>query len=486
MNEDDEDTDAPVAVNPTPDTGSDNRDLMASAIKRQEERSRRVAQLYAAAEERLRTQHTGPDKRDMWLSLAAAFARPTQTGGFIESLGNAADAYRGYRQDKSKAEEDRNSALDALTLKRAQAEDQSGSSLDEMLLKYSKPQRLAFNPVTGDAQDAYTGRIIRPGNSDDTADVPKPTVVPGSDPRVGGDPKRNYIIYPKRMGKAPSLVEGQPSNEMETYTDPEGRLFQRRKGSGEPYVPAPIQGGQAEDPEAPAKDLARTLGVPYQPPRIPAGMGKKARDAYIAKRANDGQNRLGEVAEDVQQGQNLLNITDQFMSIAGRTKTGPAYQYMPSLARPKDINELEGIQQNLIPLQPRTPGAISNFEAVGLGKGTLSPYSSMQANQSRANRTKAYVQLTSEYQDFLDSWSQVHGGSIDGADAVWARYLRAQPIIDPKRPDIAAPNPNRLSWKEWSRRTYYGRKASAPRPAAPTPAASPASRIKIISAEPIR
>jgi len=263
MNEDDEDTDAPVAVNPTPDTGSDNRDLMASAIKRQEERSRRVAQLYAAAEERLRTQHTGPDKRDMWLSLAAAFARPTQTGGFIESLGNAADAYRGYRQDKSKAEEDRNSALDALTLKRARAEDQSGSSLDEMLLKYSKPQRLAFNPVTGDAQDAYTGRIIRPGNSDDTADVPKPTVVPGSDPRVGGDPKRNYIIYPKRMGKAPSLVEGQPSNEMETYTDPEGRLFQRRKGSGEPYVPAPIQGGQAEDPEAPAKDLARTLGVPY-------------------------------------------------------------------------------------------------------------------------------------------------------------------------------------------------------------------------------
>lgn len=165
MNEDDEDTDAPVAVNPTPDTGSDNHDLMASVIKRQEERSRRVAQLYAAAEERLRTQHTGPDKKDMWLALAAAFARPTQTGGFIESLGNAADAYRGYRHEKSQAEEDRNNALDALSLKRAQAEEQGGASIDEMLLKYSAPKRLAFDAL-GRARDPITGAIIGPATEE--------------------------------------------------------------------------------------------------------------------------------------------------------------------------------------------------------------------------------------------------------------------------------------------------------------------------------
>lgn len=455
--------------------------LAATLSQRQDARRQRVREIYEAAEARLRAQPVGPSSQEKWLALAAALGRPTRTGTFGETIGNASTALLGHQQAVTKATRDREEALAQLQMDRAKTDLMGEDALDKLALQYLRPQRLVLNPVTGDAQDAYTGEIVKPGNSGDSSDVAKPTVVPGSDPRVGGDPKRNYIIYPKRMGKAPTLVEGQPSNEMETWTDPNtGKVYQRRKGSGEPYTEAPIVGRENEDPETEGRQLARVYGLPYQPPRVPAGLSKKARDAYLAKRANESQNRLSEIAEDARQSNSLVTMSDQFMAIAGKTKTGPEYTYMPAILRPADINQLEGIQQNLIPLQPRTPGAISNFEAVGLGKGTLSPFSSAQANITRYNRTKAYDQLNREYQDFIDTWSQVNGGSIDGADAVWQRYLRDQPIFDPKRADMAAPNTKRLSWKQWSQHTYYGKK----RRPAPAKAAEP--QIKIISVEPVR
>jgi hypothetical protein len=45
---------------------------------------------------------------------------------------------------------------------------------------------------------------------------------------------------------------------------------------------------------------------------------------------------------------------------------------------------------------------------------------------------------------------------------------------------MAAPNTKRLSWKQWSQHTYYGKN----RRPAPAKAAEP--QIKIISVEPVR
>lgn len=462
-----------VEAGPARLPGADS-DLMATITKRQQARQQRIQQIYEAAEARLRAQPTGPTEQEKWLALAAALGRPTRTGTFGETVGNASEALLGHQQSVTKAQRERDTALERLRMGRAESELSGDDNLDKLAMQYLKPMRLAFNPVTGAAQNPYTGEEVKPPTGSGPNDVTVPTIVPGSDPRVGGDPAKMYTIFPARMGKPPALVEGQKTNEMETHTDLSGVVYQRRKGSSDPYTPVPLVGGDS-DPDAESRELARAYGLPFTPPRVPTGMGKKARDAYLGKRANDGQSRLSEVAEDVNMARNLANEADKFMTIASRTKTGPAYAYMPAIARPADINALDTIAQGMIPLQPRTPGAISNFEAAGLGKSTLSPNSSPQNNEILARKYKALAQLSTEYQEFLDTWSQVHGGSIDGADAVWSRYLKSNPLYDPKRGAVAAPNPSRRSWKGWAKQTYYG---NAP--------AKPASRVKIISVEPVR
>ena len=47
----------------------------------------------------------GPDKSQMWFSLAAALGKPTRTGAFGETLGNAAEALGAYTGARSEAKQ---------------------------------------------------------------------------------------------------------------------------------------------------------------------------------------------------------------------------------------------------------------------------------------------------------------------------------------------------------------------------------------------
>lgn len=47
----------------------------------------------------------GPDKSQMWLSLAAALGKPTRTGSFGETVGNAAEALGTYRSARTEAKQ---------------------------------------------------------------------------------------------------------------------------------------------------------------------------------------------------------------------------------------------------------------------------------------------------------------------------------------------------------------------------------------------
>lgn len=47
----------------------------------------------------------GPDKSQMWLSLAAALGKPTRTGSFGETVGNAAEALGTYKSARTEAKQ---------------------------------------------------------------------------------------------------------------------------------------------------------------------------------------------------------------------------------------------------------------------------------------------------------------------------------------------------------------------------------------------
>lgn len=47
----------------------------------------------------------GPDKSQMWLSLAAALGKPTRTGSFGETIGNTAEALGAYKSARSEAKQ---------------------------------------------------------------------------------------------------------------------------------------------------------------------------------------------------------------------------------------------------------------------------------------------------------------------------------------------------------------------------------------------
>ena len=157
MNDEEEMDDvSPLAAMPMQDS-----DLAATISKRQQERDRRIQQVYEQAEARLRAQPVGPDKSEKWLALAAALGRPTRSGSIGETIGNASEALLGYQQAQTKAERERDSQLSELQLGRATEELKGYDSLDRLALQYGKPQRLAFDAL-GRARNPQTGAIVGP------------------------------------------------------------------------------------------------------------------------------------------------------------------------------------------------------------------------------------------------------------------------------------------------------------------------------------
>ena len=210
------------------------------------------------------------------------------------------------------------------------------------------------------------------------------------------------------------------------------------------------------------RQRAAQLGIPYIPPRIPQGISTKKRDELLVTSAKRGEQDIAAFEEELKKSASLANTARQFANINARTATGPIRELQPSFTYGSDLNSMMTINQQLVPLLPRTPGAVSNFEAAGLQKGTLSPFNTKANNDAQVRRAVAYDQLNGEYAQFLNDWASVHGGSIDGARTKWQEYLRAQPIFDRKRPEMALPNKGRIDYRTFFRQKYYKPRNAAP------------------------
>lgn len=371
-------------------------DLAAVIGKRQAERDRRIQQIYEQAEARLRAQPVGPDKSEKWLALAAALGRPTRGGGIGESISNASEALLGYKQAKTKAERERDAQLSELQLGRAKEELHGYDSLDKLALQYSKPQRLAFNPVTGQAQDPFTGRIIP--------------------------------------------VEGIANEGPPLKTDTVGGRTVIRNPKGAPTVLTPLDSWRPA-----SKEEARLYGVTAG--QVNTTTGEFKATPGVANKLTPAETGvLTEATETLDKGPRTIKIFDEALALNDQARGGK----LGTLA--------QGID-SWIPGTSDAERATTNLDQLITTQALESLRATFGGNPTEGER-KILLDIQ---------------GSSSMNPASRAEVFRRAKAAVASRMKIARQNVTRV------RQGYYSQRSQPT-----TPAASSASRIKIISAEPIR
>ena len=465
----------------------------------------------------------GGGKLDEFLAFTSGLARPTKTGSFGESLGYATDALSKQSAESAKAKQARQDMLmkygiDLATLDVEQQKNvlssqaktaatkaretaasakaleggwvpggqvEVGGKTYVTLMATKGPDRGRAIRVLPEEVSAYTSVAAQAAPAQAT---PAATQAPSSPTEVTGATWQKYIGQTRdgrdigltpgvmyQIGEnGPKLIEGtgvaQP-----TRPDPSG------VGGEQILDPTTKQwvyksGQDPEDQERLLRAEARQLGVPFVPPPISKNLNPAQRGQQLRTYLAEGQKGLAELTADVNTSAKMAANAQQFVSINGRTSTGPIVGRVSSAIPPKDIQTMDSLTQSMKVVAPRTPGAISNYEDAGLAKAVPNKLADLATNTVLARRATAYNQLQQEQQGFATAWAQANGGSLFGMDDAWNRYKKANPIYDtsdPNRLAAALPNPKRQSWKEWGQQTYYKKAAPA---AASAPAATPAPK----------
>jgi len=465
-----------------------------------------IDKLYDARAKALRDARLDtPDKTDRIMQALLAFGAPTRGNNFA-ALSNATKALSLSGKEVSDAEREQKNKLIDLQAQQeaaraavlgkygfARAEEESKRITDWG--KPTKPSELAtvvfdanglvLNPYTGQKPlpgiVAYTkaGEGLTQEQMDNlNARYPVPTYgakpapsttsatgqpVSAAAPPIAAQPQKDSSTY-KQVATRREAWALQPGT---TGVLPNGKEFTRTT-TGLEEVKGVDADTSVQDTDD-AKALAAKLYIPYNPAPMPTFKTASKRDEYVKSVAEQGANTLLDLEKDGREAASLASKAKQFMAINEKVITNPLTGNVPAALQSAEIQSLKTIATGLIPVVPRTPGAQSNLDAVNLGKSTMSPTNPKEVNDAIGRRYIAYDQLNYENQQFLNDWRTVHSGSTQGAEVVWKRYLRENPVFDPKEPEKAIPN-KRLQFKDWAKQTYYGEKAPA---AAKTPASSP-------------
>lgn len=494
-----------------PRIGGVYQSALAAKQKRLDLAKANNAQMWQNYRDQLTQERVGPTKLERIASALTAFgAAPTRSGNFFEALnaanknmletgGEAAAAARSRQkmlnelsfkqaQDLAEREEAGASGIDALQMQALKTlgtapklptlvpltKDAAGRSLNPLTLKPLSPGKDAVTTHGDEVSLAdLTARYASPQQAPSAmptamgAAPPVGAPTPGAAPPVRAPaPRGTSATYHKA-----SSVEDAYAQAPGTTVEFNGQTYFRDETGLTPQKGVTIDTSGAET--ADARALARQMNIPYNPAPMPKFQTPAKKDAYLAEVAKSGDRYLEKVNDAVDQARALASTAKQFVAINQNVITGAAPGSVPAVAQSEDMRQLNQISESLVPFLPRTPGAISNFEAVKLGSSTLSPKNPRAVNEAIGRRYEALATLTAENQDFLNKWRTVHDGSTQGADTVWSRYLKENPVFDPKYPKDARPVQGRMSFDEWANKTYYSPQKPAARPAAPKAAPAP-------------
>lgn len=128
------------------------------------EQKQSLAKLYGDATERLKSRYAGPDTGDLLLALGAGLLKPTDSGSFFESFGNAANAFGQWGTAKREASNTLEDKLMAMQL--AQAKEMNDLQQKYIAARYKTPTAdIGANPITGELYNKRTGFLV-PGSGE--------------------------------------------------------------------------------------------------------------------------------------------------------------------------------------------------------------------------------------------------------------------------------------------------------------------------------
>jgi len=516
-------TDINAFLSADPRIGGVYQSALAAKQKRLDLSKANAAQMWQNYKDQLTQERVGPTKLERIASALTAFgAAPTRSGNFFEALNAANKNMLETGAEAAAADRSRKKMLNELGFKQAQdlaeREEAGASGIDALQMQALKTvgtpaKRTQIAPAAFDKLNrpinALTGQLFSPGKdavtiygeevnlaelatrypSPGVAPLPStgaPTSVPVGAPvsaRIGATPAP-MAVAPK-ASQAPAdrplvyrakSLEDAAAQEVGTQVILGNKSFTMGKDGLIFNKEVPVDTSAAET--ADARATARQLHIPYTPAPMPKFQTDAKRDAYLAAVAQSGLKDSDTLDANVEKTRNLASFGTEFVAINQNEITGVATGNAPGFLQSANMRKMNQINEAIAPLIPKNPGAVSNFEAVKIGNSTLSPKNPREVNEAINRRYQALATLTAEQQQFLNKWRTVHDGSTQGANAVWSRYLKENPVFDPKYPEAAKPVEGRMSYDEWADKTYYSPQKPAARPAAPK--AAPAGKAPVV------
>jgi hypothetical protein len=223
------------------------------------------------------------------------------------------------------------------------------------------------------------------------------------------------------------------------------RIAEKREGR-----PAP-KAEKIKEPALNIEDIpivAQQLGVPANT-RPYQGVNDKTVQSLLLSNTKTAQKSLGRLEAETSNTFATDADVKRFMALNQKNKTGPAYAYTPNVVLGTDYQTMQSIASKLAPENRKEgTGAVSDFDAKQLLKMTLSIEKGYESNKDVGTALLAANQAARDKAKFFSDYFQANR-HIDGANAAWLSYMKANPIFDPSRPDKPVLNRNRKTYKQF-------------------------------------
>ncbi len=407
------------------------------------------------------------DRTPLMLSMAAGLLKPTRTGSFFESLGQAGEnAVPALQREQALTDERDKNAL-GYQMSAVGADADAAKLSAETALKRATLGR----GLTGDAlklQNQIMMLKSRQAGAKDLAALrerlskPKPTEAQKNALALYPDDPEKQRLYIERVttqakdksGKDYAALSPAGKQAVDEGLEPDTAEFTKRvrEISG--------VGTLADSVEERAKTAA-ALGVPLLENDPVSLLPPKKAAEVRARGITAAEKQIAEDGEKVEELKSVARQAERFSKLNENVDTGGKYAIpgVQAVMRrtDEDVGEMSKIIDRMTPaMRQGMPGAASDRDVAMFKNATVSLDSKKQVNQNITNGFVAAAQNADQRLQFKTAYLQANG-SLNGSDAAWQKYLNANPIFDPKTTDKEYKlNDKRQTWQD-----FFGKKKDA-------------------------
>ena len=219
-------------------------------------------------------------------------------------------------------------------------------------------------------------------------------------------------------------------------------------GAGVTYA-APVQ------PNAP---LAAKIGVPLADSNPYEGMAAAEQQKLKAENVRAVRERFAKRDETDAKMDEMITGLQRFKELNAKAFTGPAYGapiiggVLRTGARfDPAFQEMEAITSGIAPnMRVAGSGSSSDTDVAMFKNATVGIDKPVEVNRNIADAYILAAQNRKDSQAFTQAFVEANGHE-QGADRMWDKYLKANPIFDPEKKDTYGLNTKRVPWQDWFR-----------------------------------